>query len=75
MPRVGSFGGIEIYMYFADHNPPHVHVRYGDDEALVAIADGSVIAGSVPNRQFRKAQAWIAENQEALFERWAAANP
>lgn len=45
MPRLASFDGVDIYMYFKDHAPPHVHAFHGDDEALVVIRDGSVYAG------------------------------
>src|SRR6476660_2931095 len=32
MPRVSSFYGIVITMYFGDHAPPHFHARHGGDE-------------------------------------------
>jgi uncharacterized protein DUF4160 len=40
MPRVGSFYGIDILMYYGDHPPPHFHARHGDEEAKVEIANG-----------------------------------
>jgi hypothetical protein len=31
MPKVlETIYGITVYIYFKDHNPPHVHVYYGD---------------------------------------------
>jgi hypothetical protein len=48
MPRISAFYGIEIYMYWADHAPPHFHAMYGSEEALIGIADGSLYAGSLP---------------------------
>lgn len=33
MPRISSFFGIVIYMYFKDHNPPHFHAIYGEYNA------------------------------------------
>jgi hypothetical protein len=35
MPRVSAFYGVEIYMYYNDHAPPHFHAMHGDDEALM----------------------------------------
>lgn len=32
------------------HLPPHIHVEYQGHEALVALADGDVIEGSLPRR-------------------------
>lgn len=49
MPRVVEFAGILIAMYGADHNPPHVHVSYGEEEALVMIKTGEVLVGSLPD--------------------------
>ena len=40
MPELSRFGGMVIYMLFRDvgkHNKPHVHVYYGDYEAVVAL--------------------------------------
>lgn len=29
MPKLCTFLGISIYMYFDEHNPPHFHAEYG----------------------------------------------
>ncbi len=34
MPVISRFYGIVIAMYFNDHNPPHLHAKYADEEAL-----------------------------------------
>lgn len=44
------FYGIVIEMYYGDHPPPHFHARYGGEAAKVQIANGEVIAGSLPRR-------------------------
>ena len=75
MPKVVEFAGIVISTYSADHNPPHVHVRYAEREALVEIATGNVLAGSVPSKQLARAKKWIADNVAALKEKWADLNP
>ena len=36
MPRLSFFYGIAIYLYYEDHPPPHVHARYGGNEAKVS---------------------------------------
>ena len=43
MPQISRFFGIIIAMYYDDHNPPHFHAKYGDEEALISIRDFSVI--------------------------------
>ena len=50
MPIISSFFGIYIRMYLADPGPPHIHVECQGHEALVAIADGVLIAGELPKR-------------------------
>ncbi len=75
MPKVAEFAGIVISIYAADHNPPHVHVYYADDAALVAIRTGEVIEGFVPGKQLRRAATWIEEHRDELLVRWATLNP
>lgn len=58
VPRLSSFYGIVVYMYWSDHPPPHFHAEYGDDQAVLAIADGSVVAGRLPRRAHRLVEEW-----------------
>jgi hypothetical protein len=30
MPVISMFFGLIIRMYYKDHNPPHIHVEYGE---------------------------------------------
>lgn len=48
MPEICRFLGIVITMYFDDHNPPHIHVRYNEYRATMGISSLNVISGSVP---------------------------
>ena len=32
MPRISHFYGISIYMYYANHAPPHLHAFYGREK-------------------------------------------
>ncbi len=34
MPQVSYFLGVIIRMFYRDHNPPHFHAVYGDNEAI-----------------------------------------
>ena len=40
MPIISTFFGIYVRMYFADHGPPHIHVEYQGQEALIDITSG-----------------------------------
>ena len=48
MPEINRFFGIVIQMYFNDHSPPHFHVRYSRDRAVVVIETLSVLRGGLP---------------------------
>ena len=72
MPELSRFGGMVIYMLFRDvgkHNKPHVHVYYGDYEAVVAI-DGELLAGSLPRRQLKIIVGWLAYHEEKAYKAW-----
>jgi len=66
------FFGIIIRMYFApkEHNPPHVHAVYSDQEAVFRIEDASMTTGEFPNRQARLVQAWIEIHRDELLANW-----
>lgn len=71
MPRLSEFYGIVIAMYFFDHQPPHFHARYAEHDAVIAIGDGSVIAGSLPTTALRLVRAWAVLRREELESDWA----
>jgi hypothetical protein len=58
MPELSRFLGMVISIYFDDHNPPHFHVEYNEDEALIAINDLTVLKGNLPPRVMRLAMEW-----------------
>ena len=37
MPTISRFYGIVVFMNYADHEPPHFHVRYQDQEVIIEI--------------------------------------
>jgi len=75
MPVVSEFHGMRIYMYFSDndrHHKPHIHVIYGEYEAVVGI-DGELLESALPNKQFRILSAWLAIHENELYSSWAKA--
>lgn len=42
MPEISRFYGIVIYMNYNDHDPPHFHARYREQEVSVEIIGGNV---------------------------------
>ena len=58
MPRISEFYGIVIWLYRADHAPPHFHAQYGEHWAKVAIDDARLLEGSLPARARRMVREW-----------------
>ncbi len=61
-----------IYLLFKDnrqHNKPHVHVYYGEYEAAISI-DGELLAGSLPQKQFKMITGWLAFHEEEAYKAW-----
>ena len=73
MPRLSEFYGISIYMYFADHHPPHFHAIYAEHEAVIRILDGAVMSGRLPATAARLVEEWRRLHLSELLENWALA--
>lgn len=70
MPQISEFFGINIYMYYEDHNPPHFHAVYGEYKALINIIDGNVLKGSLPSKQVKLVLAWCEIHRQELIDNW-----
>ena len=73
MPEISRFFGIVIKMLYeagGKHNKPHVHVEYGEYEASVGI-DGEVLAGVLPEKQYKLVAAWLTLHLKDKKERIA----
>lgn len=73
MPEVTRFFGMVITMYYNDHNPPHFHVRYGQQRALITIESLSLIQGELRARALGLVVEWAALHQTELMENWERA--
>lgn len=60
-------------MFTNDHPPPHIHARYGGDEACFTIDDGEMIEGKLPLRARRLVQEWISLHMAELAAGWELA--
>lgn len=67
------FYGIIVRMFFKDnsrHSMPHVHAEYQGQVGVYGIADGRVIAGSLPANKEKLVVAWIEIHKEELAADW-----
>ena len=70
MPLISEFLGIKIYMYWEDDMPPHFHVQYGGDKAIIVIRTGEMLAGHLPPSILREVKAWRDRHVAELDENW-----
>lgn len=73
MPRISEFFGIVVYMYFNDHQPPHFHAEYGDNEAIYEIETLAVLRGGLPRRVNAMVAEWALLHRDELRDNWGRA--
>ena len=73
MPVISMFYGVIVMMYYFDnrrHHERHIHVKYGDEDAVISIPDGEIIEGTIRKNKLRLVQAWIEIRREDLMADW-----
>ena len=72
MPELSRFFGIIIYMNWRDHNPPHIHASYGDDEIIIGL-NGKILKGNLSKRALSLVFEWLAIHHDELLDNWQLA--
>ena len=49
---------------------PHIHVKYGELEAVYQIPDGELLEGGLPANKEKLIKAWIEIHKEDLMANW-----
>ena len=74
MPVLSRFYGIIIRMYFRlkEHNPPHIHVIYGDETFSISIKELEIIDGEQEptNRVLAMVKEWVLLHKKELLRMW-----
>ena len=76
MPVISMFYGIIVSLYFQDnrrHHRPHIHVKYQEDEAVIAIPEGEVLEGTLPRGKMKMVLAWVEIHSDELMADWELA--
>ncbi|MEH1882497.1 MULTISPECIES: DUF4160 domain-containing protein [unclassified Nostoc] len=73
MPEISRFFGIIITMYYNDHPPPHFHVRYNNQKAIVSIQTVEILEGELTPRLLKLVTEWATLHQAELMEDWELA--
>ena len=73
MPEISRFFGIIIRMYYADHNPPHLHAEHQGNQALLDF-QGNLLRGTLRSRTaLRLVREWIDLHVSELQDDWESA--
>lgn len=70
MPEISRFLGIQIFMYFNEHNPPHFHVQYNEHKASIIIETLGVMQGRLPSKVLGLVVEWAEDHQDELMQNW-----
>ena len=73
MPEICRFYGIIIYLYWMDHNPPNIHVVYGDYECSISIIE-RIVDGKIPAKVVSKVNQWMDIHQDEIMKLWEKAS-
>ncbi|PKO23720.1 MAG: hypothetical protein CVU38_02500 [Chloroflexi bacterium HGW-Chloroflexi-1] len=77
MAVISMFYGIIVSMYFLDtrkHHLPHIHVKYQDQEVVIAIPSGEILEGELKANRLKLLLAWIEIHQDELMADWELAS-
>ncbi|HVG44023.1 MAG TPA: DUF4160 domain-containing protein [Longimicrobium sp.] len=65
MPVVSRFYGIVVFLNYNDHNPPHFHARYQDQEVIVERQTG-LVTGTMSKRALQLLFDWAEPNSTRM---------
>lgn len=72
MPTLSMFFGIIIRMFADDHNPPHFHASYQENNATFDF-NGNLLEGDMPAKQQKLIAAWTEIHRDELAANWELA--
>ena len=72
MPIISRFFGIIVFMFWREHQPPHFHAKYGDQEVIVEIQTGKV-TGNISPRVLDMVQEGREMHEDDLIADWELA--
>ena len=57
-------------IYPNDHPPPHFHAKFAEFEALLSVATGEVLEGSLPRSKMNVVMDWYMAHQNEIAYLW-----
>jgi len=72
MPVVLRVDGFVFGFFAGDHEPPHVHVWYAGNTAILEIETGRARTTALRRPELAKAQALLRAHRDELLAEWLA---
>jgi Domain of unknown function (DUF4160) len=73
MPRIASFYGIVISMYYEEHGVPHFHAHYAEHDSSISIDTLEILGGFLPPRALALVRKWATLHRDELYANWGRA--
>ena len=70
MPTIAIVAGVRVIIYPKDHLPPHLHVKFAEYEAMISIATGDVLEGSLPRAKLKAIKDWLSAHRDQVAYVW-----
>ncbi len=72
MPKIFEKDGFKFFFYSNEHRPIHVHVRYGEGEAVFYVEVTVELRESqgLKVRELSRAEQLAKEHQQLIIEKW-----
>ena len=73
--RIYIFKTLKFYLYFKDHNPPHVHLFSKNGTAVIEIKSLKITGGKgLSKNELKMGLIIVEENREDFLELWRDLN-
>lgn len=57
-----------------EHNPPHIHILYGEYNAVIDLQTLTLMEGDLPGKGLAMAMEWTTLHRDELLEMWSSQN-
>ena len=74
MPVITRFYGLTIKMYLLGKDPPHIHILYGEYNAVIDLQALKLMEGDLPGKGLSMAMEWATLHRDELLEMWSTQN-
>jgi hypothetical protein len=59
-----------MYLIDKEHPPRHIHIKYGEYEAVMELLEFKIIDGDIPKKCYQLVREWAQLHQKELIEIW-----